>query len=373
MKILILSVTAGGGHLATARAMEDMFKKKGADVKVIDIYRYINRFLYSIIDKGCAFSTSKTPDIFGAVYSYLEKRNEPETEFDIMQLVNALCAFRFESFIENLNPDAIICTHVFAAQIVNELKKKNKIEAPAVGIITDYTIHPYWGSVSYIEHINLASEMLVYHAVKRGIKKERITAFGIPVGPKFCEKKEKTEARRILNLPLHGKTVLVMSGSLGQADMLDMSRQISRAGQDITQLLVCGKNKRLFTKLCKYKDENNMRDLYIYGYADNVDLLMDASDCIITKPGGITVSEALVKCLPMIIIDPIPGHEERNSEFLLNNGVCIEVSKTFPLEEAVNFLLENPQRAGAMRNYMAALGKPNSTENIANFVMGLRT
>jgi len=371
LKILILSVTAGGGHFATARAMEDMLKSKGADVKVVDIYKYINYFLYSIIDKGCAFSTSRTPDIFGAVYSYLENRNRPEFDFDALQLVNALCAFRFEGFIEDYGPDAIICTHVFAAQIINELRKRNKISIPTVGIITDYTIHPYWGSVLYIDHIVLASELLVYRAMKRGIGKGRIQTFGIPIHPKFCGKLEKSEARRCLNLPETGKMVLVMLGSLGQGDMFDISRHIRKVDPEIMQLIVCGKNKRLYSKLLKYKEDNRENGLYVYGFVDNVDVMMDAADCIITKPGGMTVSETLAKRLPMIVVDPIPGHEERNTEFLLNNGVCLEVTRTFPLEEAVYYMFENPRRAQAMSEYMAVIGRPRATENLSDFVLEL--
>ena len=369
LKVLILSVTAGGGHYATARAMEDTLKGKGTDVKVIDIYKYINHFLFSIIDKGTAFSTSRASDIYGAIYGYLENKNRPQFDFDVLQLVNALCAFRFESFIENFDPDAIICTHVFAAQIVNELKKRNKIVTPVIGIITDYTIHPYWGSVTHIDHIVLASELLVYRAVSRGISRDRIQTFGIPIHQKFSERIEQRDARHMLNIPEEGRVILVMSGSLGQGDMLDISRQIHRFDPNIAQMIVCGKNKRLFAKLNAYKESTQNDHIYVYGFVDNIDVMMDASDCIVTKPGGLTVSETLVKCLPMIVIDPIPGHEERNTEFLLNNGVCLEVTKTFPLEEAVYNMFENPERIALMSKYMAAIGHPNATEDLSNFIL----
>ncbi|MCX7614610.1 MAG: glycosyltransferase [Clostridiales bacterium] len=372
MKILILSVTAGGGHYATARAMEDALKNKGADVKVVDIYKYINHFLFSIIDKGCAFSTSRAPDIYGAIYGYLENKNRPQFDFDVLQLVNALCAFRFESFIENFDPDAIICTHVFAAQIINELKKRNKISTPVVGIITDYTIHPYWGSVSHIDYIVLASELLVYRAISRGISKDRIQTFGIPIHQKFNKKMEKTEARRLLDLPENGRMILIMSGSLGQGDMLDISKQIHRIDSKIIQVIVCGKNKKLFTKLSSYKNELLVDNLHVYGFVDNIDIMMDACDCIITKPGGLTVSETLAKRLPMIVIDPIPGHEERNTEFLLNNGVCLEVTKTFPLEEAIYYMFESPKRISMMSEYMGELAHSDSTEELSDFIMELK-
>ena len=368
MKVLILSVTAGGGHYATAAAIEESLKKKEAEVKVVDIYKYINRFLYNIIDKGCAFSTSHTPEIFGAIYGYLEKNDRAKYDFDVLQLVNALCAFRFESFIERFNPNVIICTHVFSAQIINELKKRNKVKKPVIGIITDYTIHPYWGSLYHIDHIVLASELLSYRAISRGIDREQIKTFGIPILSKFNKKINKTEARQLLELPPSGKVILVMSGSLGQGDILHISQQITKFDPEIAQLIVCGKNRAMYNKFLKYKENTKNDRIYIFGFAENVDVMMDAADCIVTKPGGLTVSETLTKRLPLITVDPIPGHEERNTEFLVNNGVCIEVTKTFPLEEALYYLYQNPKRAELIRETMAIIGHPNAAEELSDFV-----
>ena len=162
-----------------------------------------------------------------------------------------------------------------------------------------------------------------------------------------------------------------MGGSKGYGDNVKVGKQIERIGIDFQILAVCGNNKKQYKKMLAYQQERTGQcELYPFAFVNNVDIMMDAADCIITKPGGLTVSEALAKNLPMILVDPIPGQEERNSEFLLNNGIASLVTKTFPLDEAMYHLFKNPERLESVRTIIKAISHPNATEELVDFILG---
>jgi len=362
MKVLILSVTAGFGHHATARAIKDMMLKKGIEVEAIDVYKYINKPLYGTVDKGYLISTKYTPEVYRAMYTHAENRETDSS--DIVKIINKFCSNKLEKYLEALNPDIIVCTHIFAALIVNEIKKKKNI-APTIGILTDYTIHPYWNEVPEVEYLILPNELLVYRAVKRGIAAEKIRAFGIPIHPKFADRMAKDKAREILGIEKNLPTILLMCGSMGYGNIKEIVKQIEKIDDKIQILAVCGNNHKQYDELAA----EPKRNLHPFGFVDNVEVMMDASDCIVTKPGGLTLSEALAKELPMILVNPIPGQEERNAEFLLNNGMALNVTKTFPLDEAIYYIFNNKGRLQQMKESIRQVSKPNATSDIANFII----
>lgn len=375
MKVLILSVTAGFGHHATARAVSDMLLAKGAEPLTMDIYKYINRAVQHTIDKGYLFSSKHTPELYRLCYALAENHGQSYfsiPKLNIINIVNALGTTKFERVISDFAPDAIICTHVFAAQLINEMKKHQMVTAPAVGIVTDYTMHPYWEDVPYIEYIVTASELLNHRAVKRGIAAHRLLPFGIPIHPKFNTVISREDACAKLGIDPNRPTVLMMGGSMGYSNNKRLISQLQSVGLPFQLLAVCGNNKKQYQQLMAMEASiNGSCTLHPYGFVNNVEVMMSAADCIITKPGGLTVSEALAKNLPMILVDPIPGHEERNVEFLVNNGIASLVTKTFPIDEAVYHLFTNPVRLQTVRETMRAISHPNATEQLADFVLAI--
>ena len=184
MRVLILSVTAGFGHHATAKAIGDMLESKGAEVHTLDVYAYISNLIKTTIDKGYLFSSKHMQTLYRLVYQLAE--NNGASYFNsapsIINIINALGASKFAKVIANHVPDVIICTHVFAAQMVDELKKRKKLaDIETIGIVTDYTLHPYWEDVPRVQYIVTASELLTYRCVQRGIPEDRILPFGIPL------------------------------------------------------------------------------------------------------------------------------------------------------------------------------------------------
>lgn len=369
MNILILSVTAGFGHIATAQAVHDALKERGANVDILDTLKYISTILDKTVSEGYMLSTKFAPKAYRVLYEMLDKRNKESTFASGVELFqNIYIPEKFVRMVEGFEPDVIICTHIFATQIVDTLKRKGRITCKVVGIITDYTIHQMWSNIDMIDYIVTPNELLTLQAVKKGISEERILPFGIPINPKFKKTMPKAEAREKIGLDPERATVLIMAGGMGLGKMPKTISLIESLKLGVQIIAVCGNNHKQYNMLMRRKYDNHIK---IYGFITNVDELMDAADCIITKPGGLTMTEALSKLLPMIVIDPIPGQEERNTEFLLNNGLALHVTKTFPLDEAISYLFHGEGHLDAVRSSIKAIAKPNATDELTDFVIGL--
>lgn len=238
------------------------------------------------------------------------------------------------------------------------------LRAKCIGILTDYAFHPFWEEALHLDYVVVPNELLTAQAIKKGYREEQVLPLGIPINPKFSVQVSQSEARARLGLDLNKRTVLLMSGSMGYGNIEETVEQLDRVTYDFQIITVCGNNSAAKAKIDGMKTKKRILNL---GFVDYVDLLMDASDCIITKPGGLTSSEAMAKGLPMIIINPIPGQEDRNTEFFTNNGVAMAVSNTLPIDEVMYHLLANPKRLDIMRESIAQIAKPDSTKNICEF------
>ncbi len=362
MNILILSIKAGMGHHKTGMAIKDYFESRGSRCEMLNTFDYINHAFSESVNQGYLLSTKFTPRAWGRVYRLAEKKQKSDPNF-ITDVVNKITSGKLLKFIQDFQPDAIICTHVFAAQIVTYFKRKCELSCPLYGIITDFTVHPFWEDVD-MDYYVTASRLLNLQLEKRGIDSSKALPFGIPIEPKFSTKTEKRAAREQLGIE-NKPTLLVMMGSMGYGKLLDSLTALDNMNEAFQILCVCGNNKRLKRNIeeCTWN-----KTILALGYVNNVELLMDAADVIITKPGGLTTSEFLAKGLPAILLNPIPGQEDRNTEFLLNNGLAIRVSKTFPIDEAVYQLLIHNWRLDILSLASKNMGKPNAVSDLYNHI-----
>ena len=363
MKILIMSVKAGMGHHQTGMALKNEFEKNGAACVMLDTFEYVNPILSETISRGYLLSTKLTPKMYGQFYRMAEKKQSVDPNF-LQKTMNKIMSSKLMKFIRNYEPDAIIATHIFAAQIVTHLKRKGKIDCLTLGIVTDFTINPIWEETE-LDYYVTASRMLNLQLEKKGISPEKALPAGIPIHPKFAGSVDKGEARASLGIG-DKTTVLVIMGSMGYGHIMKELIKLDEMKGDFQILCVCGNNKRLRTLV---NGHSWYKDMYCYGYVDNVDLMMDAADIIVTKPGGLTTSEFLAKGLPAILLDPIPGQEDRNVEFLLNNGLAIKVSPTFPIDEAMYQLMLHDWHLEMLSKAAKLMGKPNAAKDICSFVL----
>ncbi len=366
MKALILSISTGQGHHATGQAIENEFKSMGVDCETLDAYEYIEPILSDMVSKGYLLSTAYAKKISSKLYDIILKKSKPLKKYSVPKMTSTVWAKDLKTYIEESNPDVIICTHVLSAILVNIMKEKQWVDAAAVGIVTDFTLHPLWEETRRLDYYVTPTDLLEFQMKKKGLDINKMLPIGIPIKPKFSDRIDRMEARAQLGLDLHKHTILLMSGSMGYGKIDESIERLDRLNFDFQVMVICGNNKRMYKKV---KALNTQKRFDIYGYVDNVDVMMDASDCIITKPGGITTSEAMAKGLPMIMVNPIPGHEMRNAEFMLNNGLALYATKSFPLDEAVFSLFQHPERITLLRSTIEIYARQDSAKNLCEFLI----
>jgi len=366
MKVLILTITAGEGHNSTANAIKDCLEARGIEPCVLDTYGYINKALRKIVAEGYLITSNKTKRAYSEVYQLAEKRSPSEHDFSPTRLLNRAFAMKLQGFIEGYRPDIIVYTHCFAGIIVEQLKTKLNMNFKSIGIVTDFTIHPFWEESLSTDYVVVANELLEYQILKKGFSKRQIIPTGIPINPKFSASVTKEAARTELGLDPGKFTVLLMGGSMGYGHMNETVKKLDEMDDDFQIITVCGRNASMYAKI---NELNMQKKLLNLGFVNNIELIMDAADCIVSKPGGLTTSEVLSKRLPMIIVDPIPGQEMRNTEFLLNCGAAMAASETCPVDEILYQLMRSPDRLASMRESMNIIRKPNSTSDLCDKIV----
>ncbi len=376
MKILILTVTAGEGHNSTAKGiraeLERMSAENGDEIEavVLDTFDYLSPELAKFISEGYLFVTERAKYAYRIGYNLAEKRSRKDKPpFNITSYAMAGDLTRY---INSYSFDAIVFTHPFAGILLNVLKKSGAIAVPTLGILTDFTFHPYWEDCTYNDYVVVPDKLLIPQGLRKGFSKSQILPLGIPIKPEFITKLDKTEARRKLGLDPGRLTLLLMGGSMGYGNMSENLRKIDKCSleRDFQIICVCGNNREMKEEVdtvSKFSTHNILST----GFVDYISDIMDASDCIITKPGGLTTSESLVKGLPMIIVNPIPGQEERNAQFLTNTGCAMVASRTCPIEECVYQLALSESRISVMKLSISEIAKPNSTSDVCSFIRNL--
>lgn len=364
MKVLLLSIKAGYGHHSTAKAIMEYFEENGHECYMLDIFEHVNRHLGNSVQNGYLMSTKYTAGIYNKTYSRLARKDKPYSRHSAVSRVSNFISNKIKKFVEDYNPDLVIATHSYAGVCVSILANRGVICCPTIGIVTDFTVHPFWESNS-LDYYVVPDELLMQEMQGKGIDKSRLLPFGIPVRKQFSVKNDKCAARAMLeidNLP----TILVMMGSMGYGNIKDILSEIDGYPHNFQVLCVCGSNEKIKKAVDGFKWQ---KPVFSYGFVDNVDVMMDASDFIISKPGGLTTSEALAKELPMIIMNPIPGHEVRNLDFLVNSGAAICVDSVYSISNALNFMFKCPWRMSLMKESVKHLSKPNATADLYNFAL----
>jgi len=360
---LILTISTGQGHTQTAKALQNHFTQRGAECRIMDAYKETNQLLSDSLEKGYLVGTQYVSSVYRKVYRMAEKSDHRDGHgFHLSKLTNTVVGHKLLRSILQYAPDVIITTHLFPALHLTYMEGELQ-HIPSFGIVTDFTMHPYWEN-THLDYYVTASSLLNFQCARKGIPEYKILPFGIPVQEKFATSRSKDEAREALGIA-NKDTVLVMMGSMGYGNIAKNVKQIDRIDMDFQLLCVCGRNEKARREI---EHLSLQHTAYSFGYVDNVDCMMDAADFMVTKPGGITLSEALVKGIPVILMNPIPGHEDRNQEFLVNNGLAMAVSQTCPVDEAVYQFLKNDWRRQSLREGIRAVSPQNPTKLLGDFI-----
>lgn len=363
MKVIILTMSTGNGHNIASYALKNYLKSLGMEAKVVDAYKFFNKQLSDLLEKGYLMSTKYAPYMYGKFYRSMEKHN-PESRLAWSTFCNSFVARQFAKYISRQNPDMVVSTHSLAAVLMSEYKRKKLVDTKTIGIVTDFCILPYW-DMADMDYYITANEHIKDLLIKKGIHPDKILPYGIPIDLKFSQKISKEEARRKLGIE-NKETLFIISGSMGFGKTEKYIKSLDSIDRDFQIISVCGRNENMKNRVDRLITK---KKVYNFGYVDNVDVIMDASDIIVTKPGGLTVSEAIAKKLPMVLVDPIPGQEDRNKEFLINNSLAMGVSKNAPLDEVVSQLIKCPERREQIKTMQTILGKPLAAKTLGDRIV----
>ena len=242
-------------------------------------------------------------------------------------------------------------------------------DAKLITVVTDYFMHSFWVDKA-IDYYCVAEDATKEHLIKRGISSEKIKVFGIPVDKVFAMRKDRKELCARLNVRDDCRTILIGSGGFGVGPIKELVKELSDIKQPIQLLVVCGKNQKLCRETGELAQSIEL-PIKVYGFVNNMDELMEVSDIIVTKSGGLTSSEAMAKDLPMVITSAIPGQEARNCRFLVNSGAAIQAGSVKKAKKAIIDILSSKGRMDELKKRVREVKKPNSSLDIARFALNL--
>ena len=326
MKILILSCNTGEGHNSCAKALKKAMDRRGVACKIQDTLALISATLSQRVSNAYVYSTR------GSLFEMVYKlggfvSNNSDSRQSLIYSANKLYAERLHNYIIDNGFDVVVCVHLFPAEALTALQRNAQLRIPTYFVMTDYTCIPFLSETD-LDYYVIPHEHLIEEFAERGIPREKIIPIGIPVDEqRYASRQPRLRARRMLAQQMGwdittatGHWYLLMSGSMGFGNLGELVEQLLRTIRPEDGVIcVCGRNEDMQHSLQEAFAGN--QQLWVLGFTDQVPLLMDASNVIFTKPGGITSTEALVKHIPLIHTAPIPGLEDRNAHFFHQHGL----------------------------------------------------
>jgi processive 1,2-diacylglycerol beta-glucosyltransferase len=373
-KVLLLSASAGAGHVRAAEAIEKAFTQlddaDGREVHHVDVLNYTNKLFRHLYSKAYIDLVNKMPEVPGWMYDKLDKPWKNERRRLALDKLNTR---PFVKLLREHQPDLIVCTHFLPAEIVSWLKAKERLGSRQVIIVTDFDVHAMW-LVHHYERYFVALDEARAYLEALGIPPEKITVSGIPIDPVFAKQKDKQEMRAKHGLEPDRTTILLSAGGFGVGSVDALVASLLSLQERAQIVAICGRNEELKKRLTKVAAPSK-RDATVllkpFGYTKEMDELMTASDLVLGKPGGLTTSEALAKGLVFVIVNPIPGQEERNSDHLLENAVGIRCNNLPTLSYKLDRLLADPVRFASMQANSRKMARPDSARQIVNALIDL--
>jgi processive 1,2-diacylglycerol beta-glucosyltransferase len=372
-RVLILSASAGAGHIRAAQAVEKAFIQLGAarELRNIDVLDYTNKLFRNLYSRTYIEMVDKAPEVLGWLYDHLDK----PWRFQKRRLaLDKLNAGPFIKLLTDFKPDLAVCTHFLPSEIISWLKQKHRLTTPQAIVVTDFDVHAMW-LCNYYEHYFVALEETKQHLQALGIEPEKITVSGIPIDPVFAQHKDKTEMRKHLGLDAKLPTILISAGGFGVGPTEMLVESLTQMHNKVQVIAICGKNEELKSRLEQFAaglSAHSPVKIVPVGYTTKMDEYMSAADLLLGKPGGLTTCEALAKNLPIVIVRPIRGQEERNSDHLLEQGVAIRCNNIPVLAYKIDALLDDPQRLTLMRRNAKRLARPLAAVQIVKKLLALR-
>ena len=396
-KVLIMSASTGGGHNRAARAIEEELIKKTVDgesieCKIVDSLKLVNTTMDKIISRGYEKSAIYTPNAYGRVYRLSESGLVSKNEFKD-NMITTFMAKKIRKLLLDEKPDVIIGTHPFPMIALSTLKKQcshhaisntvfhsslndkfvsyfNINQFPTlISVLTDYTTHSTWIQ-NELDYYIVGHEYVKELLISEGVDSNKIKPLGIPVEKSFLQHRNRELVLSELGFDSSKLTVLLMGGSFGAGNIKETLEELININRDFQILVITGKNESLKEKLDKKLKLHNLdKKVKVLGFTNKMNDILASIDVLVTKPGGLTTTEALLKDVPMIVPYYIPGQEEENLDFLCNCGSALRTTKKYSLSVLLKVLIDDSSRLEILKKNIKSIRKFNSSQNIANLVV----
>lgn len=423
MRILVMSASTGGGHMRTSAAMKKYIEtsRTGDTVKIVDTLEYVGHLYNKTVSEGYEFMAKNTPTLYGTFYN---SSNKDTTINNVATKFNKSLAKKLLPLIVEFRPDVIIVVHAFAAEMAATLRTKYNMNIPVICIITDFAPHKMYiqeGINSYV----VSNDEMIPALRELGVPENKIHSLGIPIDISFYEDYDKKQIMTEMELDPNLPTLLLMAGSFGVTDILKIYQNIVEVDADFQIVVVTGRNQKLYDAFEKLltknemppeseSDENEFTDekskitaalkesahnikdsikdtikenkivqkLYIGStgaskptkllyFVDDINRYMHIADLIVTKPGGLTVSEAIASSLPMAIFSAFPGQEKENSDYLIRNNMAVKLNKGSKCTETIYELLSQPEKLEEMKEACRSKYKAQSAKKVIDLADSL--
>ena len=366
MRVLILSASAGTGHVRCGDALQKAFAAEPRVERVAheDALRFTNKLFRDFYSKLYLQLVRDAPSVLGWVYRATDEPWKGETARVQLDRLNTRPLVKY---IAEFAPDAVVCTHFMPAGIIGHLIERGDLQTHLSIVVTDLDCHAMWLSRVFHRYFVAIGETKA-HLEALGLPAGRVSVTGIPIDAVFSENVDAAEVRQRLGLRADRPTLLLSAGALGVGPTEVVVRRLLELPREMQSIVICGRSEELQTRIRELVGDATDR-FAVIGYSDRMHELMRSADLFIGKPGGLTTSEALACGLPMCVVSPIPGQEERNSDHLLEEGAAIRVNELTTLPWKVSRLLADPERLARMRAAALAMGRPHAAREVVRTLL----
>jgi processive 1,2-diacylglycerol beta-glucosyltransferase len=372
MRILIATVTCGGGHLAAASALEQAWRalRPKDVVECKDVLDFAPRLYRKMYVKGYVKFVEHAPELYGMFFKKTDNASKVRRATSARRRFAHHTNKKFVTYLKSFKPDVVLCPHFLPLEILGHQRgkaakgKKAAASSLNVCIVTDFEAHAFWLEPG-VDMYCVAAPETAASLVARGADEKNVVVTGIPIGAKFAEPVDVLGVRRRYGLRDDLPTLLVLSGGFGMGPVAEILDELDKVEAHFQTMVVCGRNEELRKELA---GQDRKHPTHVLGFCNNMHELMCASSLIVTKPGGLTTSEAMAIGRPLVILNPIPGQETANSDFLLERGAAIKLNRVEDLPFRIKELLSS-KKLLQMSAAAAALGKPNAAKDICAAVV----
>jgi len=366
-RVLLLSASSGAGHVRAAQALEKAFASHGdCVVEHVDVIQHVSRVFQRVYDKTYISMVRRAPELMGVLYDRTDKPWEKMRQRLIVDRLNTQPMIRM---LKRVQPDVCIATHFLPAEIIAWLVAKKKLRTRNAIVVTDYDVHAMWLCRTVNRYYVAIPEAAEYLA-GIGVPREIIRVTGIPVDPLFAVPVDKTAARKHFSLDPAATVILIAAGGYGIGPVEQLVRDLLALKRPWQIVAIAGKSEDVKKKLDAVAAsagnlQSGLSRLVPVGFTKEMDQYMAAADLLVGKAGGLTTSEALARALPMALIEPIPGQEERNADHLLEEGAAIRCNNLPAAAWKIAGLLEDTARFARMKDAARRLGHSSAAADIA--------